>query len=244
MKNIVAFDLETTGLDKTKDQIIQFGAVKFNPSTYEVVDTMDLRIQPVEPYSISISAYLKHRITKESLQGNPFLKDVAQRIVDFFDDCDILTYNGKFDNDFLSYHLEKIGFKMDFLSRNLYDAFLEEKQRNGMHLEDVYKRYKGMTMVDAGLQAHDALSDVKATIAIFAAQNRTKQVQPIKCYGVDNVVVDLEFNGRMVPCMNIGKYKSVPLDIIQKIDKEYLIWAVTKSNFTADSKHVISTFII
>ena len=133
---------------------------------------------------------------------------------------------------------------MDFLSRNLYDAFLEEKQRNGMHLEDVYKRYKGMTMVDAGLQAHDALSDVKATIAIFAAQNRTKQVQPIKCYGVDNVVVDLEFNGRMVPCMNIGKYKSVPLDIIQKIDKEYLIWAVTKSNFTADSKHVISTFII
>jgi DNA polymerase III epsilon subunit-like protein len=244
MKNIVAFDLETTGLDKTRDQIIQFAAIKFNPMTYEIYDSMNLKIQPVEPYSISISAYIKHGISKESLKDKPFLKDVAPHIVHFFDDCDVLTYNGKFDDDFLSYHIEKLGFKIDFMSKNLYDAFLEERLRNGMHLEDVYARYKGKTMAEAGLSAHDALSDVKATISIFAAQNRVKKVCPIKCYGVDNVVTDLEFAGRMVPCMNIGKYKSVPLEIIQKIDKEYLLWAVNKSNFTQDSKNFIATFIV
>ena len=38
MRNIVAFDLETTGLDKTKDQIIQIACIKFNRETKKVIN--------------------------------------------------------------------------------------------------------------------------------------------------------------------------------------------------------------
>ena len=40
-KYIVAFDIETTGLDKSKDQIIQISLAKFDSETYEIIDTFD-----------------------------------------------------------------------------------------------------------------------------------------------------------------------------------------------------------
>ena len=47
MKNIVAFDIETTGVDKTRDHIIQISMIKFNPETYEVIDTYDSYVRPI-----------------------------------------------------------------------------------------------------------------------------------------------------------------------------------------------------
>ena len=35
------FDLETTGLDRTKDQIIQFAGIKINTDTHEILETID-----------------------------------------------------------------------------------------------------------------------------------------------------------------------------------------------------------
>ena len=56
------FDLETTGLDRTKDQIIQFAGIKINTDTHEILETIDEYIKPVGNYSIAIAAYFKHQI--------------------------------------------------------------------------------------------------------------------------------------------------------------------------------------
>ena len=37
-KNIVVFDLETTGLDRTKDQIIQISMIKVDPENFNIID--------------------------------------------------------------------------------------------------------------------------------------------------------------------------------------------------------------
>ena len=53
MKYLVSYDIETTGLDKTKDQIIQFAAIKIDTQKHKIVDSKNIFIQPVGNYSIS-----------------------------------------------------------------------------------------------------------------------------------------------------------------------------------------------
>ena len=39
MKPLVVFDIETTGLDKKKDYIIQFSAIKYDRETNKIIAT-------------------------------------------------------------------------------------------------------------------------------------------------------------------------------------------------------------
>ena len=58
-------------------------------------------------------------------------------------------------------------------------------------------------MEDAGLTAHDALSDVKATYSIFLSQQKIKAYGPEKIFGDDNVIMLNVFKDEIVPCFNI-----------------------------------------
>jgi len=245
MKPLVVFDLETTGLDKTKDSIIQFAAIKMDRETNKMIDSLNLYIQPQGSYNISLQAYFKHGITAKFLLDKPFFKDVAQQIVNFIDDCDILSYNGcNFDIPFLKNELFKVGIDKEFLGINCYDAYLEEKRRNGNQLGDTYARYKGKTMEEAGLQAHDALSDVKATYSIFYAQQKEKPYGPENIITEDNVLTMKEFQGVVRPCFSLGKYKDISVDFIKGIDMQYLSWCLSdKCNFLESTKEYIKNLI-
>ena len=98
-------------------------------------------------------------------------------------------------------------------------------------------------MVEAGLTAHNALSDVKATLAVFAAQQKIQPYGPEKMYGEDNFIVQSEFNGVMQPVFNVGKYRELPLSYIASIDPGYLSWCVNKGNFMESTKEFIKTFL-
>lgn len=245
MKNLVVYDLETTGLDKLKDQIIQFAAIKVDRESGKILESKNLYIQPVGDYSISIQAYFKHHIKPEDLKDKPTFTEVAQEIFDFFDGCDILTYNGcSFDNSFLTNSFKRVGMDFDVLSHDCYDAFLEEKRRNGNTLEATFERYYGKTMSDMGLTAHDALSDVKATYGIFKAQQKAKTYGPEELLSDDNVIQLMEFNGELVPCFTLGKYKQLGIKFVSTFDKNYLKWAISdKSSFSDTTKKYISQFI-
>lgn len=245
MKNIVSFDIETTGLDKTKDYIIQFAAIKYDRETGNMLDSMNLYIQPEGGYTITIQAYMKHKISPEFLKDKPYFFEVADDIIAFIKDCDILTYNGNtFDIAFLISEMKRVNRDIDFMQFNCYDAFLEEKRRNGIGLNNTYKRYTGKTMEESGLEAHDAFSDVKATFEIFQAQQRIKEYGPEVMFGEDNFITNSEFNGEMVPCFSMGKYKTLPISYISTIDQGYLNWCVgTKSTLTESTKNYIKTYI-
>ena len=232
MRNLVIFDLETTGLDKTKHQIIQFAAIKIDVDTNKLIDSKNILIQPIGNYEISLLAYFKHGITAKDLADKPYLKDVAQEIIDFID------------IPFLKYELNKYGFDIDFMNRPCYDAFLEEKRRNSNNLENTYLRYSGKTMEEAGLKAHDALSDVKATYSVFWAQQKHQAYGPENMYGEDNVITDQLFKDEIKPCFNIGKYRGYSLEYVITKDKGYLAWCISDScNFTQSTKDYIKQFI-
>ena len=130
-----------------------------------------------------------------------------------------------------------------YLKRKI-DAFLEEKARNGINLENTYLRYKGKTMEESGLVAHDAMSDIKATYAVFVAQQKNKAYDAQKMYGEDNVIVDADFDGQIKPCFNIGKYRNVSVEYVSKFDQKYLQWCVSdKCNFMKSTKEYLKNFV-
>ena len=245
-KNIVVFDLETTGLDRTKDQIIQISMIKVDPENFNIIDTYDKFVQPVGNYSIGIAAYFKHGITPEFLKDKPYLKDIAQEIVDFFGDCDVLGYNSiRFDIPFLKYELNKYGYDIDFTIRNCYDAFKEELRRNGNTLEQTFERYVGHSMIEEGLSAHNALSDIQATITVFKHQNKINKVQPEIMYGEDGAITDMEFRGEIKPCFTLGKYRQLSIEFVATIDQNYLKWCVSdKCSFIDSTKNFIKQYIV
>lgn len=239
----VTFDLETTGLDRTKDQIIQFAAIKLENN--KMVGELNLMIKPIGSYSISPQAYLKHGISAKTLEDKPTLGEVAQQIVDFFETPEtvsIITYNGTgFDIPFLVNALKTVGIDFSFLHYKCYDAFLEEKRRNGNKLDETYVRYAGKTMEEAGLKAHDALSDVKATYSVFYAQQKANPYNAECMFGDDNTIALCEFRGKIEPCFNIGKYKYLSVEFVKAYDRGYLEWCVSdKCNFSDATKKFIA----
>lgn len=239
----VAFDLETTGLDRTKDQIIQFAAIKLENN--KLVGELNLMIKPTGNYAITPQAYLKHGISAKTLEDKPTLSEVAQQIIEFFETPDtvsVVTYNGtSFDIPFLVNALKNIGVDFTFVGYQCFDAFLEEKRRNGNRLEETYVRYANKTMEEAGLKAHDALSDVKATYSIFYAQQKINPYAAERMFGDDNSISIMEFKGDFVPCFNIGKYRCLSLDFVKAYDRGYLEWCISdKCNFSETTKKFIA----
>lgn len=242
----VVFDLETTGLDRTKDSIIQFAAIKIEDN--KVVDELNLYIQPIGNYSITPQAYIKHGINAKFLADKPTMFDVGVQIRDFFETpatVSIVTYNGtSFDIPFLVSEFAKVGIDFSFLPYKCYDAFLEEKERNGIDLGKTYTRYRGKTMDEAGLEAHNALSDVKATYSVFYAQQKIKNYDPIVMFGDDHAIGLMEFRNEIVPCFTIGKYRQLSVEFIKAFDRGYLQWCISeKCSFSKYTKDYIRSVL-
>ena len=181
----------------------------------------------------------------EFLKDKPHFKDVAQEIFDFFNGCDILTYNGcTFDNAFLTTEFGRVGIVWNPTEFVNYDVFLTEKRRNGNTLEESFKRYCGKTMAEAGLSAHDALSDVKATYAIFRHQNEIAPVEAEKILVADNTISLMEFKDNIEPCFTLGKYKNIPVKYVNVIDPSYISWVLGEtSGFSSSTKKFIQKII-
>ncbi len=245
MKEIVAFDIDTTGLDKRKDRIIKFAAKKFKPVTYEIIDEFLTYIKPDTACRMSMSAFYKHGITFQFLEDKPTFGEVAQQIIDFVGDCDILTFNGiHFDIPFLSNELNRYGLEIDFLHRKCYDSLLVERRINTNSLEQTYKRYTGKTMTEDGLVGKDPFSDITATISVFCGQNGNDHVEPEKVYGDDSIICDREVNGAVYPCFTVGRYCGVPVSQVAMVDKGYLSWAISdKCNFNRHTKEFLSDYV-
>lgn len=245
-KLIVVFDVESTGLDKTKDHIIQFSGMRVDPSTLEIVDTLNLFIKPSVPYSMSLGAYFKHKIKPADLENCPTFADVADQITEFIGTNDILVYNGvSFDIPMLRNEYARCGkVGPNFGLLNIYDSFLEEKRRNGNRLSETFERYAGQTMEQQGLKPHDAFSDIKATLFVFAKQQMNKEFAPEELIGEGDMLEMMDFCGVIQPCFKIGKYRGVALEYVMKKDSQYINWCLSdKASFGPVSKDFLGRYI-
>lgn len=162
-KPISFFDLETTGLNISKDKIIEIAILKVNPDQSE--SKLVKRINP--GIEISIESLEIHGITDDDVKDCPSFKELAQEIFDFIGDSDLGGYNSnRFDIPFLLEEFLNNGFELDMTNRKFVDVqtiFHKMEQRT---LGAAYKFYCDKEIENA----HSAEADIIATYEVLKAQ--------------------------------------------------------------------------
>jgi len=158
---IVCFDLETTGLDKYNDRIIEIAMVKFDENTFEVIDTYSTFIDP----EIEIPDIISNitNIFDEDVDWAPLINDVKREVLDFIWNSKLLGHNVNFDIDFF------VNNWIDVSNNIKIDTFFLANfltfNNSSLNLEMLCNHYKIPFK-----WAHRALNDVKATIWLFKEQ--------------------------------------------------------------------------
>ncbi len=110
-KDIVVFDLETTGLDAEVEKIIEIGAVKIQKG--KVTQKFWSFVNPEKP--IPFMASKINHIYDEMVESAPLIEDVLPDFFDFCEGCVLSGYNIiGFDNKFIKKEAFKMGLKFDF----------------------------------------------------------------------------------------------------------------------------------
>lgn len=246
-KNIVALDVETTGLSFTDDYIIQLAAVKFD-NDFNIIGEFNELILPINDFTITDEAYQKHGISKETiLENGKSLREVGPIFSQFVGDCDILTYNGKaFDIRMLVKDLRLVDLALS-LDRVFYDSYLLEAKLNPRTLDAVYKRYTNKEIE----HAHNALYDVYATIEVFKHQLQSfKQLdEPLSLDDImsldESKIVCLDGmirNEGELLFFNKGKYRNTEFMEVTKKDPSYIKWFMNNPEFDISTKNVLKIY--
>ena len=88
---LIFFDLETTGVNASKDRIVEISYIKLMPNGTEVEKT--LRINP--EMHIPEEATAVHGITDADVADKPRFKDIAKELARVFEGCDIAGFNSR-----------------------------------------------------------------------------------------------------------------------------------------------------
>lgn len=155
---IICVDLETTGLDKYNDSIIEIAMIKFDEKSFKVIDTFSSLINPNREIPDIISNITN--IYDGDVIWAPSIEDLKNEITEFIWDSPILWHNIWFDIDFLlnnGFNLNNnISLDTFFLANIL--CFDELSLNLEILCDSFWIWFKW---------AHRALNDVEATIALF-----------------------------------------------------------------------------
>ncbi len=264
-KPLIIFDLETTGLDISKDRIIQISYIKAMPDGTE--KRANYMVNPECKLPAIITELTS--ITNEMLADKPTFKELAGTLVKDFEGCDFAGFNSnRFDVPMLAEELLRAGQSFDFSKCRLIDAqaiFHKMERRN---LAAAYKFYCGRKMED-DFQAHLADQDTEATWRVLQAQldmyAPNKQEEEERRLENDMDVLNefsrqndnVDFAGRLVwgdlkgpdgkplvdkngkprkqEVFNFGKYKGMAVADVLRRDPGYYSWMIN-GDFPLETK--------
>ena len=163
---LIIFDLETTGLDLSKDSIIQISYIKAGLDGSEV--SRNIFINPGRPIPALIQELTS--ITDEMVKTAPKFKDIAKELEREVAGCDFAGYNSnKFDIPMLAEEFLRSGIDFDFSKVRLIDASVIFRKMERRNLAAAYKFYCGRKLED-DFQAHLADQDTMATWKVLQAE--------------------------------------------------------------------------
>ncbi|MCL5667371.1 MAG: 3'-5' exonuclease [Patescibacteria group bacterium] len=174
-KDLLLVDLEMTGLDASRHEIIQMAALLLDKKTLEEKEAFNSYIKPRhwkrrDPQSMKVN-----RITWEQLKNAPSLqKAIGDFDLLFGHDVVLSYYGGPVDMDFLRAAYKKIHkkFKFDYHYFNLWGLFYgylaarnklkNKKKFTGFALDDFMEDFKIKSS-----SRHDALEDCRIEAEIL-----------------------------------------------------------------------------
>lgn len=258
-RDLCFFDLESTGLNVIRDRILQIAIIKYFAKGREP-EKLSMLINPGIP--ISDEAMRVHGITPKDVANKPTFPQVAQKIFDFIGNADLAGYNSnRFDVPMLQEEFARAGIDFDIDNRRMIDVqriFYKMEPRN---LKAALRFYCEQDLENA----HDALSDVEATIAVFEGQLKRYEgqdyedddgkvfqspirndMQAIFEFTKDEKVLDITQRLRLTPegevVFNFGKYVGRPVAQTLVEDKQYYHWILNKE-FSVQVKKLVKKLV-
>lgn len=237
---LAVFDIESTGLNRKADRIIDLALCKLWPDGREEPHTF--LVHPGIPIPPEASAI--HGFTDEMVKDCPSFKDVAPQVAEILKDCDLAGYNILgFDIPLLIEELARAGITFNLEGRRILDAQRIYHKKVPRDLAAALAFYCGEMHMDA----HDAMGDVQATLRVLAGQFERYPDLPRDLDGLDAFCnprdpswVDRTgkfkwVNGEAV--INFGKKQGQSLKDTARDDPGLLRW-ITRGDFPKDAMDI------
>ena len=228
---LAIFDLEATGLNISKERIVEIAILKINPDGSE--ERFKSLINP--EMLISDEVIKIHGISNEDVKDAPTFKDLSNKVVEFIGDADLAGYNSnKFDIPLLAEELIRVGCNFDLSDRHFVDVqniFHKMEQRT---LSAAYQFYCNKELIDA----HDAMNDTNATWEVLKSQLEKykileQNIPYLAQFSLAGNLKTLDFAGRLVinengeGVYNFGKHKGKTIKEVHEIEPGYYSWFIS-----------------
>lgn len=233
---IAFFDIEATGLDTTKDRIVELAICKIHPDFSR--ESFSWLINPEMPIPAKASAI--HGIYDQDVANEPTFTKLSAHIWHILENCDFGGFNSnRYDIPMLYNESLRTGKTIDYSSIRFIDAGTIFKRQEERTLSAAVQFYLGYEMVDA----HTAAADIEATVDVFEAMLQKYRDLPsdmdkmhLYC-NYDKPVLDLsgkftiDDDGDIV--FNFGSKKGEKA----KFDPGYVQWMYSK-DFAPDTMRI------
>jgi DNA polymerase-3 subunit epsilon len=248
---LIAFDLETTGLEGDKARIIEFCFVELDESLADIARWTEM-VDPQVPIPPETSAI--HGITDAMVKGKTPFSAHASRIQALVQDAVLVAHNHQFDLEILSRELVRAGMAGLAPNHPCIDTQQIERFVNGHGLGACYQRYVGAPLDGA----HRSEADTMACVAVLRGQReRHAGVLPADLESLLVPHVQRHFRPEQTGkrwldhghkfyadkggnvLFGFGKHRDRPA----KEHVDYLLWMRDKGEFPADVKAIVAELL-
>jgi DNA polymerase-3 subunit epsilon len=240
-KPLIIFDLETTGINISKDRIVEIYLIKVHPDGKK--ETMHHFLNPEQ--KIPEEVIKIHGITDEMVADKPTFKEVVHEIKQFILDCDFGGFNAhKFDFPLLFEEFYRAGVELDTSKPRFVDAQRIFHQMEPRNLSAAYRFYCDKNLDNA----HSAAADTEATWEIIQAQierydslkNNMDYLDKLSRYSSHvDFAGRFKYNAQEEIVFNFGKHKNTPVKTVLEKEPSYYDWMM-KGDFPNNTKMVLN----
>lgn len=240
-KPICFFDLETTGVNISKDRVVEISILKVFPNGTEESKTW--LVNPEMPIPPEVTAI--HGITNEKVANEPTFKEIAKDVHNMIKDSDLGGFNSnRFDIPLLAEEMLRAEIDFDMKNRVAVDVqtiFHKMEQRT---LSAAYKFYCDKNLDDA----HSAEADTNATYEVLKAQlSKYEELENdakfLSEFSSRKKFADfagfITFNKNGEECFSFGKHKGKLVTEVLEKEPGYFGWLLN-ADFPLYTKKVLT----
>lgn len=242
---ICFFDLETTGVNVSKDKIVEISILKVFPNGNKESKTWLVNPEmPIPPQTTAV-----HGITDDKVANEPTFKQLSKSIYEMIKGSDLAGFNSdRFDIPLLAEEMLRAEIDVDFkkfLTVDVQTIFHKMEKRN---LSAAYKFYCGKELENA----HSAEADTTATYEVLKAQiekydDLENDITNLSAFSTRRKSVD--FAGFILvdddgdPSFSFGKHKGRKVNEILDKEPGYFSWLLN-ADFPLYTKKVLTAIRI
>ena len=238
---ICFFDLETTGVNVSKDKIVEISILKIFPNGNKESKTWLVNPEiPIPPQTTAV-----HGITDDKVANEPTFKQLSKSIYEMIKGSDLAGFNSdRFDIPMLAEEMLRAEIDVDFkknLTVDVQTIFHKMEKRN---LSAAYKFYCGKELENA----HSAEADTTATYEVLKAQiekydDLENDITTLSAFSTRRKSIDfaafilVDDDGD--PSFSFGKHKGRKVNEILDKEPGYFSWLLN-ADFPLYTKKVLT----